>query len=81
MFFLYRFYPTLEYIECIPLTSLRSREDVQTLKPGSNANFTQMFLNFHFSGMETMGLFKPNINGIVHHPHSAPPQVRCLHKY
>ncbi|CAH1789304.1 unnamed protein product, partial [Owenia fusiformis] len=70
----YRFYPVEENTLCIPLTDLRS----PLMEPTHNSDpehFTEMFLNYHFSGFDVLGQWVPTVNGRRHQPFIRPPQV------
>ena len=58
-------YPESFNYKCISLASLRAKNKRPILTAENEEDFMEIFLNFHFSGVNSLQMFKPNINGKV----------------
>ncbi|ELU06335.1 hypothetical protein CAPTEDRAFT_204209 [Capitella teleta] len=63
----FQYYPSEYNATCLPITELKSTAATKSMDIDSD-KFSEYFLNFHFSGSNVFGAFKPNINGRVHVP-------------
>ena len=69
------------HAKCLDVTQLRSTQKNPIIAPADENDIVEIFLNFHFSGINTVKMFRPNINGKVFTPPDKPLQVNICNLF